>query len=225
MRPGIVYHDAEMFTGIIRHVGLVRSVRTTAAGARVTIEVGPMSADLAPGDSLAVNGVCLTASLSDGGGWADFDVIAPTLARTTLGDLAAGSKVNLERPLALDSLLDGHLVQGHVDGVAAIGSIRRGAEVLWRLTAPPELTGQMVPRGSVAVDGVSLTLAEVAAGRFTVALIPTTLARTTLDERAVGDTVNIETDVIGKYVLRAMGQFGGARGQVTLDKLRQAGFA
>jgi len=219
-----------MFTGIIRHVGVVRAVRSGADGARLAIDLGPLAEGLARGDSVAVSGACLTA-VSAGGLEAEFDVVAETLSRTTLGGLRAGAKVNLERALALGGRLDGHLVQGHVDGVATVRQVRTGREWLVEFEAPDELVGAMVPKGSVAVDGVSLTLADVAGGRFRVALIPTTLAETTLGDLAAGDRVNIETDLIGKYVLRYLhGMAGGRAGTradaaVTLQKLREAGFA
>jgi riboflavin synthase len=236
-----------MFTGIIRHVGAVKSVAGTAAGKRLVIDAGPLAAGIGLGDSVAVMGVCLTAS-AIAGPLVTFDVVPQTLATTTLGALTGGSRVNLEPALRASQALDGHLVQGHGDGVATVARIVRGHE--WRVTfaAARELTGMMVAKGSVAVDGVSLTLADVTADDFSVALIPTTLHETTLAAMAVGDKVNIETDVIGKYVLKFLGSTtgvspvagvgGAAQGTgkmpvlhaqppaegLTLDKLRDAGY-
>ena len=212
-----------MFTGIIRHVGLLRDVSRTPAGARLRIDLGPLAAKLTNGDSVAVNGACLTvAALAGGAG--EFDVVAETLARTTLSQLRAGAKVNLETALRASDALDGHLVQGHVDGTAKVRTVPRPGQSVMEFDAPRELTDWMVPKGSVAIDGVSLTLASLADGRFGVALIPTTLAETTLGGLAVGDKVNIETDVIGKYVRRCLRQLGTASQGLTVDKLADMGF-
>jgi len=219
-----------MFTGIIRHVGKVEAVRTSPTGRRLRIALGPLAEGLGVGDSVAVNGACLTVATIDGPA-AEFDVVAETLDRTTLGMLRAGSKVNLERSLRVGDGLDGHLVQGHVDGVAELAAVDRGGQWLCRFTAPVALTDQMVPKGSVAIDGVSLTLADVADGTFSVALIPTTLAETTLAELPAGGKVNIETDLIGKYVRRHLRRGAGSgdsgdqdEGGLSMDKLRDSGF-
>lgn len=193
----------------------------TAAGARLTIDLGPLADETAPGDSVAVDGACLTATSLDGAD-VSFDVVRETLTRTTLGSRKAGSRVNLERALGVGATLDGHIVQGHVDGVATVKAITPDA---WTFAARRELAEQLVPKGSVAVAGVSLTVVDAGADSFSVALIPTTLAETTLGELRVGQAVNIETDVIGKYVMRYLRNLGGARpGGLTLDALRQAGF-
>ena len=195
----------------------------TGKGARLTIDLGPLADGLATGDSVAVNGACLTATEINGAS-VTFDAVSETLAKTALGEFRPGAKVNLERSLTAADALDGHLVQGHVDGVGSLRSIRR-TEGLWEFSAPPELTRQMVPKGSVAVDGVSLTLVDVADERFSVALIPATLSETTLGELATGDRVNVETDVIGKYVIRYLQQIAGAQdGGLSMEKLREAGF-
>jgi riboflavin synthase len=215
-----------MFTGLIRHVGKVEKVAQTPAGRRLTIELGPLAEGLGLGDSVAVNGACLSA-VEIAGAVASFDVIRETLARTTLGALAAGSRVNLERALAASDALEGHLVQGHVDGQATVRRIDRtagGYEI--EFDAGSDLLGQMVPKGSVAIDGVSLTLASVGRAGFTVALIPATLADTTLGGLGPGSAVNVETDVIGKYVLKYLSQLGsGSGGGVTIEKLMREGFA
>ena len=151
-----------MFTGIIQHVGLVRSVREVSTGLRLAVDIGPMAESLSLGDSVAVNGLCLTAANIEGA-IVQFDVVAESLARSTLGRLRAGGRVNLERALRADAGLDGHIVQGHVDGVATVSAIRRGDQ--WRIefTAADELLSHMAPKGSVAIDGVSLTLATAEA--------------------------------------------------------------
>lgn len=217
-----------MFTGIIQYVGSLLSVRPTADGRRLGIDLGPLAAGLAPGQSLAVNGACLTVSALDGPR-GQFDVVAETLSRTTLGSLAAGAKVNLEPALPLGGRLDGHLVQGHVDGLATVSRIDRAGQWRVRFDAPADLTAQMVPKGSVALDGVSLTLAEADEEGFAVALIPTTLADTTLARLEVASKVNVEADLIGKYVRRYLqGQAPtapGADAPLTMDRLRDAGFA
>ncbi len=227
--PGACYHD-RMFTGIIRHVGSVVATSASAVGRRVRINVGPLADGLGLGDSVAVNGACLTVSAL-AGAIADFDVMSETLDKTTTGDLGAGSKVNLERAMTLGAGIDGHLVQGHVDGVATLAKINRGDGGQWILhfSADVALLGQLVPKVSVAIDGVSLTLVHVGLGSFSVSLIPVTRDETTLGTLAIGGKVNIETDLIGKYVLktiRAMmdGSAGPGGGSITLDALRQAGF-
>lgn len=213
-----------MFTGIVQHVGQVRSIRPTGDGRRLTIDLGPLAAGLAIGDSVAVAGACLTASAVDGA-CADFDVVPATAERTTLGALRAGTKVNLERSLRPDRGLEGHIVQGHVDGTATVRRIERGRGWVVEFVCPAELAATMVPRGSVAVDGVSLTVAAVEAGGFSAALIPTTLAATTLGGLAVGDAVNVETDILGKYVAKYLHRGAASTGGLTIDKLREHGFA
>ena len=219
-----------MFTGIIRHVGEVLTIQSSPSGKRLGIDLGPLAESLSLGDSVAVNGACLTAAAIDAS-VADFDVVTETLERTTTGELKVGSKVNLETALALGGTLDGHLVQGHIDGIAEVSLVDKGpggsgGGGTIEFSAAKDITHLMVPKGSVTVDGVSLTLAGLSEGGFSVAVIPTTLAETTLSDLTAGAKVNIETDVIGKYVRRYLDQLkneGG--GKLTLDKLREAGFA
>ncbi len=216
-----------MFTGIIQYVGAIRAARTVGKGRRITVEVGPLADGLGLGDSVAVDGACLTACRIEGAA-VDFDVAAETVSRTTLAGAKSGTKVNLERALRLGAALDGHLVQGHVDGTGELRRIDRGAEQ-WTVefSAPADLTDEMVVKGSVAVCGVSLTITAVDAGGFSVALIPTTWTATTFADMSVGSKVNIETDVIGKYVRRYLQQITGGPGKpggLTMDKLRDAGF-
>ena len=214
-----------MFTGIVQHVGVIQAVRDTADGARLAIDIGPLAGDLGSGDSVAVNGACLTAA-DFSGQIAEFDVISETLKCTTLGAFRPGTKVNLERAMMLNDRLDGHIVQGHVDATAVVRRLDRSQPCILELQASKELTALMAPKGSVAINGVSLTLADISRDRFSVGLIPTTLTDTTLGALSAGDKVNIEADVIGKYVVgflqRMIGP--GGSGAVTLDKLREAGF-
>ena len=211
-----------MFTGIIQYVAAVRDVRPSGASRRLCLDLGPLAKGLEAGASVAVNGVCLTACEVDGSS-ACFDVIAETLRRTTLGALRPGHRVNLERALLADGRLDGHIVQGHVDGTAGVHTIRRAADWLVEFQAARDLTDLMVPKGSVAIDGVSLTLVDVGEATFSVALIPATLQGTALGDLGVGDAVNIETDILGRYVRKFLGQ-GKAGGGLTMEKLREAGF-
>jgi len=214
-----------MFTGIVRHVGVVRQVTSAPGGKRLTVDLGPLIADLREGDSVAVSGVCLTVTgirRTD----TDFELVPETLQRTTLGTAVSGTKVNLERSLKVTDALDGHLVQGHVDGIAEVKTIGRGEHHEVIFTAAPELTQQMIPKGSVCIDGVSLTLVEVNERTLSVALIPATLEQTTLGELKPGVRVNVETDVIGKYVRKYIAALTGKTpgDKLTLEKLGEAGF-
>lgn len=191
-----------MFTGLVEQVGQLAEVKPTAGGFRVRIRT-TLAEALAPGDSLAVNGVCLTTLVaSQGELHAD---IGPETARvTTLGTLERGQVVNLERPLRADARLGGHFVLGHVDGIGTIEAIRPEGEAVWlTVSYPAALAALFIRKGSVAVDGVSLTVAGLDERRFDVMVIPFTRAHTTLGTLAPGARVNLECDVIGKYVLRA----------------------
>lgn len=192
-----------MFTGIVEGTGVVTKVAPGAGGLRIGIET-MLAESLAVGASLAVNGVCLTAVALDGRlMWAD---IGPETARvTTLGTLSAGTHVNLERPMPADGRFDGHLVLGHVDGIGTVSGVRAEAGSHWLTVAfPPSLAPLLIRKGSVAVDGISLTVAALGTETFDVQAIPHTWAHTTLRDRRPGDTVNLECDMIGKYVLRAL---------------------
>jgi riboflavin synthase len=198
-----------MFTGIIEGTGTVAALAAAAdgSGARLEVEAPWLAGQLQLGESVAVNGCCLTVAEPTADGFAA-DLVAETLRRTALGGLTAGARVNLERPLALGGRLGGHLVQGHVDGIAAVlerTPIGDGQEV--RIELPPELERYLVEKGSIAVDGVSLTVAGVGPGWFAVALVPHTLAVTTLGGRRPGDPVQLEVDVVAKYVERLVAPF------------------
>ena len=193
-----------MFTGIVEELGEVVAVERSAGAARLTVRGPLVTSDARPGDSIAVNGCCLTAvDLDDGAFTAD--VMQESLDRTSLGALVAGDAVNLERPVTLATRLGGHLMQGHVDGTGTIAARTPGeAWEVVRIAFPPELARYVVPKGSIAVDGVSLTVVEVGTDGFTVSLIPTTLATTTLGRKQVGEQVNLEVDVLAKYVERLL---------------------
>ena len=220
-----------MFTGIIEELGTVVEVlRGTGAGLAVS---APRSTrDLRPGDSVAVNGVCLTATRVAGDRF-DCDLSSETLARTALGGLGAGTRVNIERPLAVGGRLGGHFVLGHVDGVGRLLDIvpdDGGCTV--RFGFPVELARYLVWKGSIAVDGISLTIARLEPAAFTVAVIPHTLRATNLGARRPGETVNLEVDVLGKYFERyvELGQLAPAareepaRRSLTVDYLKEQGF-
>jgi riboflavin synthase len=190
-----------VFTGIVEEVGTVTALRRLDAdSARLDLRAPQVTGDLRPGESVAVNGVCLTAvTVADGAFTAD--VMRETLDRTALGGLGPGSPVNLERALAVGARLGGHLVQGHVDGTATVLDRRAaGHGELVRVGLPPALARYVVEKGSVTVDGVSLTVAAVDGESFSVGLIPTTLAHTTLGAAGPGTRVNLEVDVLAKYV-------------------------
>ena len=192
-----------MFTGLVECLGMVRRLTNTGAG-RDLVVAAPFATEVTLGESVAVNGVCLTVVERDADGFR-FQVGPETLLRTNLGELADGHRVNLERSLRAGDRLGGHWVQGHIDGVGRIDQrLPEGEwETIW-FRCPAELTAQMVSKGSIAVDGVSLTLVAVEQERFSVALIPHTLAVTTLGFKRPGDTVNLETDLLAKYVEKQM---------------------
>ena len=193
-----------MFTGIVEECGEVLSIEHLTDAARVSINGPQVSADASLGDSIAVNGVCLTVTDVADGVFAA-DVMLETLNRSSLGSLEPGSPVNLERPVTLSARLGGHLVQGHVDGVGTIN--RRTPSEHWEvveISLPNDLSRYVVAKGSITVDGVSLTVSGLSQQSFEVSLIPTTLELTTLGKKPVGATVNLEVDVIAKYVERLM---------------------
>jgi riboflavin synthase len=193
-----------MFTGIVEELGTVEAVERLSDAVRLTVRASTVVADAALGDSIAVNGCCLTVAERTDDTWTA-DVMAETLAKTGLGSLEPGDRVNLERAATAGTRLGGHLVQGHVDAVGRV--VRRDPGEHWDVVTfamPPDLAPYLVDKGSVTVDGVSLTVVEAGEESFTVSLIPETLRRTTLGFRAPGDPVNLEVDVIGKYVARQL---------------------
>ncbi len=194
-----------MFTGIVAALGTVHTVTETSTGRRLTIRAAELFTDMSQGDSVAVNGVCLTA-VEVNGGEVTVDVVRESLDRSNLGLLTTGSSVDLERPLPAAGRFDGHIVQGHVDGVGTVTEITAEGEARRiRITLPPDLARYVVETGSITVDGVSLTVTAVGAESwFEIVLIPHTLDVTVLGMRSVGDPVNLEMDVLAKYVERLM---------------------
>lgn len=223
-----------VFTGIIQHVGRVaradgalRRVGATDAY-RLEVDVGPLASGLLPGASVAVNGACLTVA-EVRGAVARFDVVPETWRRTTLGGLRTGEPVNLERSLRVGDSLDGHFVQGHVDGVGTVRRIDRGGGE-WRLYVRCDagLLDLVVPKGSITLDGTSLTVVDVTRDGFSVALVPTTLERTVLGRRQPGDCLNIETDILARLVLRRATAYADAAARsargVSWDLLESGGY-
>lgn len=199
-----------MFTGIVETVGRVATLGPQGEKTRIAIEAPAIAAGLPIGASVAVSGTCLTV-IEVSGGTIVFEAVRETLSRSALGDLRAGSAVNLERAMRADGRLDGHIVQGHVDATGRVRAIeRRGDDVRFAVDCDAEFAELLVPKGSVAIDGVSLTVVDVEPAGFDVALIPHTLAVTTLGERRSGDRVNLEADVLGKYVKKYVERVVGA---------------
>lgn len=198
-----------MFTGLVEETGRLRSLERTGETTRIAFDASVVVEGAAVGDSIAVNGCCLTV-VALGEGWWAADAVDETLSRTNLGALRPGDAVNLERPVRLEDHLGGHLVQGHVDGVGTVVSPPPDL----RVRVPAELLRYLVPKGSVAVDGVSLTVVEVFDDGFSVALIPHTIAATNFVDRRAGDPVNLEVDVVAKYVERLLAAGAGSPYQV-----------
>ncbi len=196
-----------MFTGLIEEVGRVSRWRAGTGGGELTFETGLPGREISPGDSIAVNGCCLTV-VRKARRRLTVDVSPETLKRTNLDDVREDHRLNLERPLKLGGRLGGHMVTGHVDAVGQVARIHKSGEfTFFRFRAPAAVTRLLVPKGSIAVDGISLTVNDCTSRSFSVATIPFTLANTNLQSRGVGDRVNLEADIIGKYVLRFVKSF------------------
>ena len=203
--------EGQMFTGLIEAMGAIHSVSTGSGGKQIVIDLGRVWTDVCEGESICVNGVCLTVNAICEGA-ATFDLSGETLSVTTSESWERGEPVNLERAMAVGDRLGGHIVQGHVDGVGCVKEIERtkGETVMW-IEAERSLMRQLIRKGSVAIDGVSLTVVNIEGERFSVSLIPTTLSKTNLKKTKIGDRVNLETDVIGKWINKRMDE-------VLLDK-------
>jgi riboflavin synthase len=213
-----------MFTGLIEEIGAIQNIQRVASGLRLKIQCRKILDDLAVDDSVSVNGVCLTVVQFDAATF-QADAVAETVARTNLRKLSPGSRVNLERALRLSDRLGGHLVQGHVDGTGVISRFDRlPNNTLLTVKAPAELMQFMIPKGSIAIDGVSLTIADLTESLVTIAVIPHTLEKTILNTGAVGDEVNLEVDLIGKYISRFV-NLNRDKNDLTIDKLKNYGFA
>ena len=215
-----------MFTGIVEELGTVRSIQRGAHSAVLSIGASLVLSDLKIGDSVAVNGVCLTATSRDTGGFTA-DVMHETLNRSSLGALTVGSRVNLERAMPANGRFGGHIVSGHIDGTGTITAVRPDDNAVWyTVAASPKLLRYVVEKGSITIDGISLTVAEVTADSVSISAIPHTAAVTTLGKKRVGDRVNLETDIIGKYVEKLLrpAQDSQPQRKITWDFLTENGF-
>lgn len=210
-----------MFTGLTEEKGTVEEIRRVSMGARLKVRAAFADGGVKLGDSIAVNGVCLTADELDKGSFCAY-VMAETLRRTNLGGLSRGSAVNLERAMPADGRFGGHIVAGHIDACGTVTKrFNEGGAVWIYVTAPPQVMRYIAEKGSIAVDGVSLTAAETGADYFAVSLIPHTLSETTLLDKRPGDRVNLENDIIAKYVERFV---TGKNEALSEEKLREYGF-
>ncbi len=213
-----------MFTGLVETICTVRSIRSSANSTVLAVDLGELAGESKIGDSIAINGVCLTVAAIEGV-LVSFDVSAETLAKSTLGKLRPASQVNIERAMKATDRFGGHFVQGHIDGTATIEAIdKHGDFADIRFAAGAELLDTMVIKGSVAVDGVSLTIANINQNGFGIAIIPETLRRTTLGKARAGDCVNIETDIIVKTIKRQLENILPKAEPLTAERLKQLGF-
>jgi len=212
-----------MFTGLIEEIGVIREKTPSTGGLRLVVEAHKVTDDLKVGDSVSVNGVCQTVE-DVGKGHFIFFSIPETIARTNLGSLSLGDKVNLERPLKPGERLGGHLVSGHIDCVGRIVKRKEmEAHTLLEVSYPPEFDRYVVPKGSIALEGISLTVTETSSGRFSVAIIPHTLENTNLGAKKIGDEVNLEFDQIAKYIEK-QSQARSGKTELTKDFLERAGW-
>lgn len=213
-----------MFTGLIEETGKVSSLRRGGNSSFIRIQAEKVLEGTVTGDSIAVNGVCLTVT-EMGGGWFQADVMNETLARSSLGSLKPGDPVNLERAMAAGGRFGGHIVSGHIDGTGTVTDIKNDGIAVWyTITADPQILRYIVEKGSVALDGISLTVAKVTAESFSVSVIPHTAEVTTLSKRKTGDKINIENDIIGKYVEKLMKPAESSSGGLSMGFLAENGF-
>ena len=213
-----------MFTGIIEHVGTVVAVSRRPSGMLLAVDAGPIAAQVRPGDSLAVSGVCVTVEQVQGQRLTA-TAVPETLARTTLGSARGGEAVNLERAMAAGGRFGGHFVQGHVDGIETILERTTGPDgVVVAVSLSADLAPLVAPKGAIAVDGVSLTVVDVAQGRFSFTLVPYTLQHTTLGRKSVGEQVNVEVDVLARYVSQILQQMRPPQQQLDEAFLAEHGF-
>ena len=217
-----------MFTGIIEEIGEITNIQKGAKSSVLTIKANIIFEDLKLGDSVAVNGVCLTASKITGGTFSA-DVMSETLARSSLGQLKAKSYVNLERAMALGGRLGGHIVSGHIDGIGTIASIKKDDNaIIFTIKTTEEITKYIIKKGSIAIDGISLTVVDVDFSSFSVSIIPHTAKFTTLATSSIGKIVNLENDMIGKYIEKLLGISSRdttiSKNNINLDFLKNHGF-
>lgn len=212
-----------MFTGIIEEIGKIQTVRKGAASSSISVQAKKVLQDVHIGDSIAVNGVCLTVTAFSQGVFTA-DVMHETFNRSSLGSLQTGSPVNLERAMPSNGRFGGHIVSGHIDGTGTVSAIQKDDNAVWyTIKTAPGILRYIVEKGSVAIDGISLTVAAVERDCFSISIIPHTASITTLSNRRVGDTVNLENDCIGKYVERLMG-IQQSKHNITADFLTKYGF-
>ncbi len=211
-----------MFTGIVEETGVIKRLDIKGKSGTIEIKACKVLEGTKAGDSIAVNGICLTVT-SMGSGFFTADVMAETVRRSSLKAASAGDNVNLERAMAADGRFGGHIVSGHIDGTGTIADMRREENAIWiRIKAAPEILDLIVEKGSICIDGISLTVAAVTDNDFSVSVIPHTLDVTILADKKPGDTVNLENDIVGKYVQKLMGLSGqqaGGAGTVTREML------
>lgn len=213
-----------MFTGLIEALCIVKSVRHTVGSMQLTVDLDKLADETKVGDSIAINGACLTVAQLKAN-TAIFDVSPETLRKSVLGKLKAGSQVNVERAIKASDRLGGHFVAGHIDGTATISAVHK-RDKFWNIkfSAPSELLDLMVVKGSVTVDGISLTIAGLDEDSFSAAIIPETLKKTTLGKAKIGDSVNIETDIIAKTVKKQLENMIGQQQKLTIEGLKELGF-
>jgi len=216
-----------LFTGIVEEIGIVRSIFSGRNSGEIEIEAKTVLEKTQIGDSIAVNGVCLTVTKLKSNSFTA-DVMPETLRRTNLGTLVSGSRVDLERAMPADGRFGGHIVSGHIDGTGTIVSMKHEENAVWvRIKASPEIIGLIIEKGSITIDGISLTVAGLGQEYFEVSIIPHTASETILLTKKAGDMVNLENDVVGKYVKRLLGIDGGPvkqESRVTLEFLKEHGF-
>ena len=212
-----------MFTGLIQKVGRLADMTRRGGGARLIVEHDPWNGPVAEGESVAVHGICLTAAGAAGAGRLEFDVLRETLDRTNLGGKKHGSLLNLERAMGSSDRIGGHFVTGHIDGVGLVKELREDAgDRVLRIECGKEMIGMIAMKGSVSVDGVSLTVTELSGVLFAVRLAPFTWEHTAFGELGSGSSVNVETDILAKYVSRHFERSG--RNEITAQRLKEAGF-
>ena len=213
-----------MFTGIIEEVGTVKEVRRSGNSSYIKIQAEKVLSDVHIGDSIAVNGVCLTVTRFDSTTF-QADVMNETLERSSLGSLRSGSKVDLERAMSAEGRFGGHIVSGHIDGTGTVTDIKNDGIATWyTITAKPEIMRYIVEKGSVAIDGISLTVAKVTENSFSVSIIPHTASQTVLSTKKTGDIVNLENDIVAKYVEKLMKPSEPSSGGITMEFLMKNGF-